>query len=445
MKKFLKTLTASCLVATAIVASAAAASYNNCADALNSMGLFKGTNVGYDLDRAPTRAEAGTMLVRLLGKEEEAKKLSYTAPFTDVANWQKPYVQYLYDNGLTTGVTATKFDPESKCSAKMYAAFSLRALGYTEKAGDYTYAKAVEKAYEVGLADYANCNETNFLRDNVVAMSYTALNCSPKGEDSTTLLDQLVKEGAVSADMAKKTDELFAAYDEYSAVKQKFAEQTKVAMNADIDAKVSLNGQNMMTLSMPLNIKTDMNLSNLNKSKMEMTGTMKLNIDPSLTGGEQSAMNSQIAYYYTDGMYYMNLDGEKIKMPLSFDEALQGVVSYDTTATAEPVCLFTSITKSGSTITAKYSSDGMTGMIDSIMGNVGLEGMSFSMKKFETTETIKNNAYSGMTADIQVEMKESSVGTMNMDMGMKMTIVGTGDSVKVSLPSDLASYQSIDF
>lgn len=43
------------------------------------------------------------MLVRLLGKEAEAEKLTYTAPFTDLKGWEKPYVQYLYDNGLANG------------------------------------------------------------------------------------------------------------------------------------------------------------------------------------------------------------------------------------------------------------------------------------------------------------------------------------------------------
>lgn len=49
------------------------------ANALYSLGLFSGTgtdangNPEFDLDRAPTRNEAVTMLVRLLGKEGEAK------------------------------------------------------------------------------------------------------------------------------------------------------------------------------------------------------------------------------------------------------------------------------------------------------------------------------------------------------------------------------------
>ena len=58
------------------------------------------------------------------------KKLTYTAPFTDLKGWEKPYVQYLYDNGLANGMSATAYNPTGKCSAQMYTTFLLRALGY---------------------------------------------------------------------------------------------------------------------------------------------------------------------------------------------------------------------------------------------------------------------------------------------------------------------------
>ena len=98
MKTKLRIVLASVLVAAGLAVTAGAASYDNCADQLKDLGLFQGTEDGYELDRAPTRGEAATMLVRLLGKEAEAKELTYEAPFTDLDDWQKPYVQYLYDN-----------------------------------------------------------------------------------------------------------------------------------------------------------------------------------------------------------------------------------------------------------------------------------------------------------------------------------------------------------
>ena len=159
MKRKLRMVLASVLAVASVAMTAGAASYDNCADRLSDLGLFQGTGEGYELDRAPTRAEAATMLVRLLGAEEEAQALEYTAPFTDLDGWQEPYVQYLYDNGLTTGATATTFEPEDTCSAQMYTTFLLRALGYSDAAGgDFAYSGAVDFGESIGLVDIANCN-----------------------------------------------------------------------------------------------------------------------------------------------------------------------------------------------------------------------------------------------------------------------------------------------
>ena len=106
------------------------------ADELYALGLFNGTgtdangNPNFDLDRAPTRYEAVTMLVRLLGKDGEAKAGTWKTPFTDVVDWAKPYVGFAYANGLTAGTSATTFGGGAAVSASQYLTFVLRALGY---------------------------------------------------------------------------------------------------------------------------------------------------------------------------------------------------------------------------------------------------------------------------------------------------------------------------
>lgn len=84
MKKTWKMLLLGTALTTALTFSAGAANFTNCADALHEMGLFSGTDKGYELDRAPTRAESAVMLVRLLGGEKEATEKNYKTPFTDV-------------------------------------------------------------------------------------------------------------------------------------------------------------------------------------------------------------------------------------------------------------------------------------------------------------------------------------------------------------------------
>ena len=126
MKNMMRRCLAGVMAAAALTGAASAADFTHCADRLYEMQLFYGTDAGYDLDRAPSRAEASAMLVRLLGKEAEAQNGKYTAPFTDVPAWAKPYVGWLYQNKLTFGVGGGKFGSNDKCDARMMSAFLLR-------------------------------------------------------------------------------------------------------------------------------------------------------------------------------------------------------------------------------------------------------------------------------------------------------------------------------
>ena len=155
LNKVLRSLFCGAALTGALTCASLAADFTPCADTLHSLGLFEGTGSGYALDRAPTRAEAAVMLVRLLGQEDAARELTYPAPFTDLAAWEQPYIQYLYDNGLTQGTSATSWSPEDMCDARMYAAFLLRSLGYSDTAGDFSYSDAAETAAQLGVYDLA--------------------------------------------------------------------------------------------------------------------------------------------------------------------------------------------------------------------------------------------------------------------------------------------------
>lgn len=75
MKRCFKLGAMAVACAAGVMVSAGAANFTSSADRLHEVGLFQGTGTTasgapqYDLDRAPTRAEAAVMLVRLLGKE----------------------------------------------------------------------------------------------------------------------------------------------------------------------------------------------------------------------------------------------------------------------------------------------------------------------------------------------------------------------------------------
>ena len=200
MKRVLSALLAVCLLLAMIPAVyAAQTEAAGAADTLYALGLFKGTGTDadgkpvFDLDRAPTRAEAVTMLVRLLGKESEAKSGSWTTPFTDVAAWAKPYVGYAYANGLTTGVGKGLFGGGRPVTAAQYLTFVLRALGY-ESGTDFSWDTAWTLTDALGITNgqYHAGTNNSFLRADAALVSVCALGAAAK--DGKTLYEAIFGE-----------------------------------------------------------------------------------------------------------------------------------------------------------------------------------------------------------------------------------------------------------
>ena len=298
MNKWLRAVCVGAAAAAMLTASAFAANYTNCADSLHEMGLFQGTQNGYDLDRTPTRAEASVMLVRLLGKEAEAKTLTYTAPFTDLKGWEKPYVQYLYSNGLANGTNRTTFHPTGKCTAQMYAVFLLRALGYSDTA-DFSYANAIETAREQGIYDTGIINVQNFLRDDAAAASYTALSVSPKNSEGT-LLDQLVSENAITEANAKSYQNLFSTYAQYRETTAGMDALLHYSVNSEFasPAAVTHDGRTVMQVQTSETTVFD-------REKNELLTDRKMTLSAPNTSDKQLLTQS----YLSDGALYHKLNG----------------------------------------------------------------------------------------------------------------------------------------
>lgn len=298
MNKWLRAVCVGAAAAAMLTASAFAANYTNCADSLHEMGLFQGTQNSYDLDRTPTRAEAAVMLVRLLGKEAEAKALTYTAPFTDLKGWEKPYVQYLYSNGLANGTNRTSFNPTGKCTAQMYAVFLLRALGYSDTA-DFSYANAIETAREQGIYDTGIINVQNFLRDDAAAASYTVLSVSPKNSEGT-LLDQLVSENAITEADAKRYQRLFSSYAQYREATAGMDALLHYSVNSEFasPAAVTHDGRTVMQVQTSETTVFD-------REKNELLTDRKMTLSAPNTSDKQLLTQS----YLSDGALYHKLNG----------------------------------------------------------------------------------------------------------------------------------------
>ena len=298
MNKWLRAVCVGAAAAAMLTASAFAANYTNCADSLHEMGLFQGTQNGYDLDRTPTRAEASVMLVRLLGKEAEAKTLTYTAPFTDLKGWEKPYVQYLYSNGLANGTNRTTFNPTGKCTAQMYATFLLRALGYSDTA-DFSYANAIETAREQGIYDTGIINVQNFLRDDAAAASYTVLSVSPKNSEGT-LLDQLVSENAITEADAKRYQSLFSSYAQYREATAGMDALLHYSVNSEFASLVAVTHDGKTVMQVQTSETTV-----FDREKNELLTDRKMTLSAPNTSDKQLLTQS----YLSDGALYHKLNG----------------------------------------------------------------------------------------------------------------------------------------
>lgn len=449
MKTWTKVSALAIAATVACTVSASAANFTNCADDLNAMGLFSGTELGYELDRAPERGEAAVMLVRLLGAEAEAIAENNATPFTDVPDWAAPYVGWLYANGLTAGATDTTYEPYGACSAQMYATFLMRALGYDDAAGDFSYATAIDFALEQGVLDIANYNPQSFLRDHMVAMSYTALATTPKEAD-TSLLATLVDAGAIDADAAAP---ILADFDAFYAVNDLvISANAQTQYEMQIVGAMSMNAGDLYAIDMDMDLTTAaiMDLEDMNSSQMAIDGTIVTTISATETG-ESQVMEIATTYYYADGMYYMEMDGEKMAMELDYSSAMeQSMAGFDLTQLAQsnPICYYDGITENADgSYTITFDADAYMASVETMMGSLTgvvdttMPGVVFNTMDITMTIGADGNMQS-CTYVMDMTLEEGEL-TTQISMDMLCTILAAGDDVTVTLPDDLDSYTVI--
>lgn len=189
--------------APALPASAAAVSGMEAADTLHALGLMQGTGNGYELERGATRAEALAMLLRLLGEEQAALAEQSACPFDD-GGWAAPLITYAYNNSLVKGVSATHFGAADSVGVRDWLTMVLRALGYDDAAGDFSWEQSIAFADGIGLTHGEYTAADALLREDLAIISCNALTCKLSGS-AQTLLDRLYSDGVVSAAALRST------------------------------------------------------------------------------------------------------------------------------------------------------------------------------------------------------------------------------------------------
>ena len=197
MKKMVTTLL-SLTMASAMLLGSAAGVYNvsqvKKADALYSLGLFQGSDKGYELEAGLDRSQSVALLLRMLGVEAAAEKSEYSHPFTDVPKWADKYIAYAYENGYVEGYSDTRFGGTDRVTDYQYLTIVLRALGYTDSGDkpDFDYRSSAKLAKELGLVA-SDADDTDFVRGNAVEILWNALNTPLKG-GNVTLAERLIEQ-----------------------------------------------------------------------------------------------------------------------------------------------------------------------------------------------------------------------------------------------------------
>ena len=214
-------------------------------DSLNKLGLLSGDGNGnYNLDSTLKRTEAMTFLAKLMGKNEYIQNNKDTlkkTKFKDVAetDWFAPYVGFCYSNNIVSGYSEELFGSKDKITEQSFLVMLLKLLKYEDiKWNDNVF----KKAYEIGLvADTAYLSKTkdsssSFTRGCAISTMNTALTSKINGQNNT-LLQALINEGSINADIAKSLG-YETAYNPgqfINSIKSLNAKQLQVLFNTSMD------------------------------------------------------------------------------------------------------------------------------------------------------------------------------------------------------------------
>ena len=454
MKRTLRLLAAALMLTAALSVGAAAADFEPVAQELSTIGMFRGTGSGFELDRAPTRAEAAIMLVRLYGAEDSAAA-DYAAgsishPFTDVPAYAAPHVAWLYTEGLTKGVSADKFGSAELCSVQSYATFLLRALGYKD-GEDFEYADALTCAQEKGFY-MPMMFLGDFLRDDLAALTYQAL-AADTAEGDTYLLKTLVDSGAVDKSAAQPMMEKMELYREVSAAEMALsADEVLSAMDMDMamemDISVTADG---VSETVNTTIDGSVAMKMLPDGDMELAYVLDTTIkDLPMEDGTLADQTVTIGLWMKDGWMYMSTNDpatgavvnakypmEGAMTDLDMQELLDSLeIPMPTGSNVNGLAMVKSIAaekKGRDTVYTMVITDGYGGMFDELMNmagtDLGATSLYMDMEIGECTLVY--------TLDRKGELKDL---VMSMPMSMSMSAPDeTGAMSTIQMSYDLSA------
>ena len=114
-------------ISNAAYSDAADIDYTEAVDVMSAIGVLQGSDGKFNPDGILTRAEACTIITKILGMADYVG----TSSFADVkGHWGESAIAYCAGEGIVNGTSATTFDPNGKLTGYAFGKMLLVALGY---------------------------------------------------------------------------------------------------------------------------------------------------------------------------------------------------------------------------------------------------------------------------------------------------------------------------
>jgi hypothetical protein len=154
------------------------------AEALKKLGLFMGDEGGFRLEDYMTRVEMGVMVMRMndgiSALQADGTRYAELCPFTDVPEWAKSSIGFLYERKLVAGQSATTYGI-GNVSKRDYAVMMLRVLDI-----DHSYEDALAIAVTHGiLTEEQAASDAAATRGDIVDMTYATLQLMEEQQQQT--------------------------------------------------------------------------------------------------------------------------------------------------------------------------------------------------------------------------------------------------------------------
>ena len=251
----------------------------------------------------------------------------------------------------------------------------------------------------------------------------------------------------------------FSDYRDYSAAITKAnLDASKLSTDVGVELGMSLADMDFLTASIDMDMAVESDLEHMDQTKLAYDMNMTMEIDPAVAAAmgvpeDQASMTLDMECWYADGYYYIKSGENKMKVALSFEDAMGQMPTSDLTATTsqvEPLCAIESLTKatnSDGTVsyTINYATSSFNSLIDSVLSSLPTdttEAASMAFNALDVEVFFNGDTLTSMEVlmDMSTEVEGQSMG---ISMVMVMDNIKTGDDVKVTLPSDLNTYTEI--